>query len=380
MSDLRKMNFDTAEVRQATWDEYQVAKPKKLQESLPLIVGRDFLDPAYFIWRNFLYRYLQAHISSEATNKYTLMIKHKDRRARQLYNTTSYAALASFKAMSTVSTPVFNNVTMSDISKVIETLKMILSSAKQLNGYLLNDSMFKNVIISMLLMDNQAVHFSAFRVYILRKRIFGFVDKELEALIEPKILSWSHDMLAAFDDLKDIIGPDNKIFEFYSEPIREILVRMTETFHTFLMGDKFNCSPIQMIYQDSLTGCNDLTKSFVNDLVSNSPLYEGTTFDAYTVYNLLYFFYHDEENSLCDTCILFVVGDRLYKQAIHKMDKLYNYLTTTDLGEECMTLMGVFLTNQTLHPDEYAQRMNEYLESLLERGFITYTTLEERWV
>lgn len=393
MPDLKRMNFgninsdeqefdifqeydtDAKVVRTSSWEDYKVENADLLHELLPTIVNNDYFSPDYFIWRNFLYRYLQSHVDSDATNKYTLLIKRKDRRFFQIYNETSYAAAAAFKALNVDRTPIFENVNMSDISKVIEVLHMILDDSKNLNKYLLDNAIFEKVINIMLESDNQAVHFGAFRVYVLRKRTLGFTDKKLEDKILPKIRAWSTSMLESFDLLCSIIGSKNKLFEFYSDNVRRILVRLTEQFEKFLTGDSFYVCRVQSIIQQDLEKCNTLTDKSVRDLISNTPLYESTTFDPYTMYNLLFYFYKVED-SLLDTCILFAVGDRLFKQAINKMDDLYYYLSTSNIGEDCLNMMRIYLSNMNVTNDEFIYYMNNYISSLYERGFLTSDEME----
>lgn len=392
MHDLRKMDLihnldsnyvellgakdiDARVIKTSSWEDYTVKDVNLLHELLPQIVSKDYFSPDYFIWRNFLYRYLQAHVDFDATNKYTLLIKRKDRRFFQIYNDTSFAAAAAFKALNTDRTPIFENVNMSDVSKVIEVLHMILDDARTLNKYLLNNEVFTKVINIMLESDNQAVHFSAFRVYVLRKRTLGFLDKDLEERILPRLQAWSRSMIESFDLLCSIIGEDNSLFEFYSEPVRNILIRLCQKFEEFLIGRSLFTCRIQEIIQQDLNMCNTLTDKFVRDFVVSTPLYEATTFSPYTMYNLLYYYYKVED-SLLDTYILFAVGDRLFKQAIAKMDDLYHYLTTSHLGEECLNMMRIYLSNMNLERDEYVYYINNYISDLNERGFFTNSEME----
>lgn len=74
------------------------------------------------------------------------------------------------------------------------------------------------------------------------------------------------------------------------------------------------------------------------------------------------------------------MGDRLFKQAMNKIDDTYYYLINTDIGMECINLMHMYLNN--LHMDEYdyKQQMNNYLDNLYERGFISRRTLEVNYL
>lgn len=371
------INEDARVVSYSMHEDYKVADKDKLHNMLPEIIGKDYFSPDYLVWRNFLYRYLQSHADPEATNTYTLQIIHKDRRFREIHNPTSFAAAAAFKALNTDMTPIFQDVTMSDISKVIENLHMILDDERNLRKQLLDNAVFENVIDALLNSDSPAMHFSAFRVYVLRKRTLGFTDKKLEEKIKPKIEAWSEQMLFSFDELRQIIGEDNKLFEFYSPQVRNIFVRMTQQFVSYLTGDSLFVCRIQEILKDDLASCNSLTDAYVREFISNMPLYEPAIFNPYTLYNLLYYFYKVED-SINDACVLFAVGDRLFKQAIKKMEELYDYLTKNDIGEECISYMKIYLSNAHLHNDEYAAAMNDYLYSLNERGLISNQVLEVR--
>lgn len=384
MYGLNKMCFDVDnlplnEVTVSSWEDYSVVDKNKLHTLLSEITKKNYYSPDYYIWRNFLYRYLYSHTDEFATNTYASVIKNKDLRATQIYNKTSFAALAAFKALNTDRTPIFNNVTMSEVSSVTEHMKIFIDDFPSLRKQLLDNNIFSNIIYSMLNMEDLSVHFSAFRVYILRKRYLGFRDIEIEQAIKPKITKWINQMFIAFEDVQYLIGDSKKLFEFYTDSVKKVLKRLTDYFLYYLSAEPGETKLIQNLVMSDLDNCNNLTASYVQEFMSKSPVFESIIYSPYYVYNLLYYYYSDNSD-VTDTCVLFAMGDRLFKQAMNKIDDTYYYLINTDIGMECINLMHMYLNN--LHMDEYdyKQQMNNYLDNLYERGFISRRTLEVNYL
>lgn len=378
---LREMNFDetTPKVTLASWEDYLVKDKEKLHSLLPIIANKDYYSPDYFIWRNFLYRYLQANVDKFATDGFMETIQLKEERINDFNNSTSYTANATLTAMRTVSTPIFDGITRAQIDTLIDCLKIVIDDANDFGKTIRDNKLFFDIASEMLLSDDLSQYYAVFRVYVLRKRTLGFRDKRLEEMIAPKFALWAETLITSFDELSAIIGDDNTLFEFYTPGVRTVITRMLKASYEFLLGSTIEFTPILEIYGKELSEFNSITGDSLKDLIESTPLYEAAVFEPITVYNLLYMFLIDTScEHYNDMLNIFAVGTRLYNAALRKLVSVYKYLTDTNIGKECITLMDLYLSNLNISQEEYSANMHEYLEDLYDRGLINAIELEEK--